>query len=438
MTKRSAIRAVTFALAAAAVAAVFAAIGWIRVSKHKAELDSGYRRAYAQLSSDLSQMDSALQKLAVCGGSESQSILAADVWMHASAAEQSLEDLPIEGSDFRGLETYINRVGDYAYSLLRRASAGEPLENGDRENIAALSAIAANVTSALQDPASADLDPAFFRAAAGMTAGLSDAVMSMEADFPESPVLLYDGPFSDHILSATPACVEANPEPLTADAARSRAAKLFSVPAERVTLLGSSGGTLPAWCFSVKTSRGEVSLQISKHGGGVLLLLCDREEGDATLSHAEGIAAAERAAAALGFSGLEPTYRYEEGGVLYVNFAAVKGDIRLYPDLVQIGISLADGGLCYAEARGYLSNHKARALVPTVSEDDARTSLLRGFEILSSRLCVIPTSGKLERLCYEFHTKQGDREFLIYIDASTGRETQVLQLLRSDGGELTM
>ena len=157
-----------------------------------------------------------------------------------------------------------------------------------------------------------------------------------------------------------------------------------------------------------------------------------------TLSHEEGIAAAERAAAALGFSGLDPTYRYEEGGVLYVNFAAVKGEIRLYPDLVQIGISLSDGGLCYAEAKGYLSNHKARALIPTVTEEDARASLYDGFDILSARLCVIPTSGELERLCYEFHTKQGDREFLIYIDASTGSEAQVLQLLRSDGGELTM
>lgn len=438
MTRRSAIRAVTFALAAATVAAAFAVTGWIRVSKHKDELDNGYRRAYAQLSSDLSQMDSALQKLAVCGGSESQSVLAADVWMHASAAEQCLEVLPMTGSDFQGLETYINQVGDYAYSLLRRASSGEPMSSEDRTSLSTLSTIAATVTSALQDPASADLDPDFFRAAAGQTAGLSDAVMSMEANFPESPVLLYDGPFSDHILSATPACVEVNPEPMTADAARSRTAKLFSVPAEQVTPLGEAGGTLPAWCFSVKTSRGEVSLQMAKHGGGVLLLLCDREEGDVTLSHEKGIAAAERAAAALGFSGLEPTYRYEEGGVLYVNFAAVKGDIRLYPDLVQIGISLADGGLCYAEARGYLSNHKARALVPTLTEEDARASLYSGFDILSSRLCVIPTSGKLERLCYEFHTKQGDREFLVYIDAATGSETQVLQLLRSDGGELTM
>ena len=438
MTKRSAIRAVTFALAAAAVAAAFATIGWIRVSRHTDELDAGYRRVYAQLSSDLSQMDSALQKLSVCSATESQSLLAANVWMHASAAEQCLESLPVNGSEFEGLESYINRVGDFAYSLLRRAAAGEVLNPDDRESLAALSSIATNVTSALQDPASSDLDPAFFRTAAGQTAGLSDAVMSMEADFPESPVLLYDGPFSDHILSATPACVEANPEPITADAARSRAAKLFSVPAEQVTPLGEAGGTLPAWCFAIKTSRGEVSLQISKHGGGILLLLCDREEGDATLSHEEGISAAERAAAALGFSGLEPTYRYEEGGVLYVNFAAVKGDIRLYPDLVQIGISLTDGGLCYAEARGYLSNHKARALVPTVTEEAARKSLYDGFEVLSSRLCVIPTSGKLERMCYEFHAKQGDREFLVYIDAATGSEAQVLQLLRSDGGELTM
>lgn len=438
MTKTSAIRAVTFALAAACVASAFAVIGWIRVFRHKSELDGGYQRAYAQLSSDLSQMDSALQKLCVSGGSESQSVIAADIWMHAAAAEQCLEELPIAGSEFQQLETYINRVGDYAYSILRRSAAGEAMSNADRDTLRSLSSVSASITSALQDPSSANLDPNYFRAAAGQTAGLSDAVMSVESDFPESPVLLYDGPFSDHILSAVPACVEKNPEAMTSDAACSRVAKLFSVPAEQITLLGEVRGTLPAWCFSFKTSRGEVCLQLAKHGGGILLLLCDRSEGEVSLSREEGISAAERAAASLGFSGLEATYCYEEGGVLYVNFAAVKGDIRLYPDLVQIGISLTDGGLCYAEARGYLSNHKARSLVPVITPEEARSSLYDGCEVLSSHLCIIPTSGKLERLCYEFHTKQEDREFLIYIDAKTGSEMQVLQLLHLDGGDLIM
>ncbi|MBR3691417.1 MAG: germination protein YpeB [Clostridia bacterium] len=427
-----------FLLLLSLAAIIFAAVTLTEAHQSKTELLEGHRRTAASLSSDLSQMDAALKKLAVCTSSEGQSVLAADVWRHAAAAEQSLESLPLRGEEFANLEKYINRTGDFAYSLIRRAAGENMLLEDERKALLQLSGIAGKVCAGLQNAAGANFDPAYFREVGGALSGLSEAVLSVESDFPESPVLLYDGPFSDHMLSLTPACVAESPREMTAEEAKERAAKLFSLKPEAIRPEGEAGGDISAWCLSFSVKGGEVSLEMAKSGGGILLLLCDRIDGEATLSAEEALAKAEAAARSLGFAGVIPTYHYTEGDTLYANFAAEEGGICLYPDLVQIGISLADGSLVYAEGRGYLANHRPRSLSPVLTQEEAAARLYAGFEVLASRPALIPTAGKNERLCYEFHVRREDTEFLIYIDAKTGAEAQILQLLRTDGGTLTM
>ena len=58
--------------------------------------------------------------------------------------------------------------------------------------------------------------------------------------------------------------------------------------------------------------------------------------------------------------------------------------------------------------------------------------------MLSSRLAFIPTDAGGEVYCYEFRCRgQQEDELLVYIDASSGNEANILQLLRTDGGVLT-
>ena len=58
--------------------------------------------------------------------------------------------------------------------------------------------------------------------------------------------------------------------------------------------------------------------------------------------------------------------------------------------------------------------------------------------MLSSRLAFIPTDAGGEIYCYEFRCKgQKEDEILVYIDAKTGNEANILQLLYADGGMLT-
>jgi len=51
---------------------------------------------------------------------------------------------------------------------------------------------------------------------------------------------------------------------------------------------------------------------------------------------------------------------------------------------------------------------------------------------------MIPTEYKTEVLCWEFKGKVEDREFLVYINTQTGKEEDILVILNTPNGTLTM
>ena len=59
-------------------------------------------------------------------------------------------------------------------------------------------------------------------------------------------------------------------------------------------------------------------------------------------------------------------------------------------------------------------------------------------KILGEGLAVIPTEWQTEILCYEFKGKVEDREFLVYINAETGEEEDILVIKDTPNGTLTM
>lgn len=112
----------------------------------------------------------------------------------------------------------------------------------------------------------------------------------------------------------------------------------------------------------------------------------------------------------------------------------------MYPDLIKVKIALDDGDILGMEATGYLNNHTQRSnLVPIITVDEAKTNLNKNLEILSEGLAVIPVENTEEEVfCYEFKGKIEDKEFLVYINAETGEEEEILVILETEGGTLTI
>ena len=138
---------------------------------------------------------------------------------------------------------------------------------------------------------------------------------------------------------------------------------------------------------------------------------------------------------------MKESYYVINNNICTINYAYVQDGAVCYPDLIKVSVALDNGSVVLFDACGYLMNHTARTLPPAqLSAEQAAEKLSPALTPRGdAKTAVIPTSGGNEACCYEFKCTGTDGEtVLVYIDTQTGLERQVLILLQSDGGVLTI
>ena len=102
-------------------------------------------------------------------------------------------------------------------------------------------------------------------------------------------------------------------------------------------------------------------------------------------------------------------------------------------------IALDNGEFIGIEAQGFhFSHHERKIEPPAITLDDARSKVSEKLEITKERLAIIPTESKNEVLCYEFKGTYKNEWYIVYINADTGREEQILKIIEADESVLTL
>lgn len=136
---------------------------------------------------------------------------------------------------------------------------------------------------------------------------------------------------------------------------------------------------------------------------------------------------------------MKETYFIKQGNVVTVNYAYNDNGIIVYPDLIKVKIALDNGEILGIETTGYLNSHKEREVTePQITLEEAKAKINDKLEIMSENMAIIPTEWKTELVCYEFKGKVEEKEFLVYINAETGKEEDILVILDTPGGTLTV
>ena len=139
-----------------------------------------------------------------------------------------------------------------------------------------------------------------------------------------------------------------------------------------------------------------------------------------------------------GIDNMKETYYLKESGIVTINYAYEQDGVVVYPDLIKLKVALDDGEVLGMETSGYLNNHTKRDTSKVkISKEQAKADLNKNLEITSEGLAIIPTEWKTEILCYEFKGKINDTDFLVYINAETGREENILVIIDTPNGILT-
>ena len=451
-SRPAAVRAASFLIAAFLVVAGLAVQAHRRAETYHRYLQYGYHHAFSELTTAVQELDTALQKGIYATSPALLSPLYTQIYGKAMSAQMALGELPFANVELEQTASFVAKIGDYAMALSRSTAQNGGTSQEDHETLKALSQSASQLSQTLQDlqgdlysGALALEDTADAEARLAQAQGetgeepAGSVFQDIEADFPEVPSLIYDGPFSEHLSGRTPLALEGLPQ-VGMDEARTAAAQFLGVKPELFSLSSSGEGSLPTWGFSAGLEGGELYIEVTRQGGQVLQLFTSRPVGEATLTREEGLQTAKDFLAQKGYPAMQESYSMLQGNILTVNFAALEGEVICYPDLVKVSIALDNGGVVGFEAQGYFTNHRPRSVAPaTCSEEEARQKLSPELTVLSHQMAIIPTAGLYEVYCHEFKCQsQEGQHVIVYLNGDTGAEEKILLLVEDESGTLAL
>lgn len=248
------------------------------------------------------------------------------------------------------------------------------------------------------------------------------------------PTLVYDGPFADNVVDAESDFLAAEEEITTEEAARI-IEEIFGVQTGTLKKEEDINSDIGLYCFSV----GKADITVTKKGGYICSVLTDAYAYEETISTGEAVKRGNEYLVKLGYEGLKSSYYSTYDGICTVNYVYEDEGIKCYSDLIKVSISLDTGKLVAFDARSFLLSHRQREKGDKlIGAKNAAGKISSGLTITDSGLAFIPLDSGKEALCYEFHCKDSEgQEVLIYLDAYTGEQKDILILLYSDGGVLT-
>lgn len=439
MKKRNTVRVISFCAAAVIVSAVFAVQSKQDLERYRLEVKNNYSGRLDTLNASVNNISLILEKAEYVTTAKQLSQMSAQLLSEAESAKAALSGLPA-GENLDVLNRFLSQVGNYAVSVSESLISGESLNDEYATNIKVLKSTAQKISEAVSnssvtyDNPSAwadDLDNKLEETVDNDS--LNCTLDALEDSLSDYPTLVYDGPYSDRILEKEPLMLK-NAEAVSEEAALKKAAETAECEEESLSADGTVDGKIPAYRFS----GDNVSVTVSRAGGYAVYMRKSREIGDYVLEYRQAVDKAKRYLEKTGMSGFTETYYFTDEGVCVINFAYLDGKTVCYTDLVKVGVAMDTGEIMLYEASGYIVNHTERAFESeAVTAEEAAKTVSSKLQIRKTGLALIPTKGGNEKRCYEFVCETEDgREILVYINAVTGEEEDILLLLKSDGGTL--
>lgn len=413
-----------------------------KASELSRQLNADAERSLSTLEACMSSINTNLTKGLYANTTPMLSSMAISLTRDAASAKNSLSALPLSDTQLDNMLKFLSQVGAFVSTLDRKLSLGESITSEERNQLKQLIDVSQKLLSELDTITQGVEDGSVSFKQAGSTLKKStDQSMQIGSAFGDAeqtltdyPTLIYDGPFSDHILNQSPKTLEGKSD-ISKEKALEIASDFIGVDKSTLRFDSETNGVIETYNFFVDS----INISVCKKGGAVLYLLGSSNAGESVITPEQAVENAKNFLSAKGYKNMKESYYSTQDGICTVNFAYENEGVICYPDLIKLSVSLETGNIISFDARGYIMNHTDRPPVQSkISADEAKMSVSDYLTVMSSRLAVIPTDYKTEKTAYEFHCKTPDeQEVLVYIDVLTAKEDDILLLLYSDGGILT-
>ncbi|OPJ63405.1 germination protein YpeB [Clostridium oryzae] len=416
-------------------------------------LQAQYSKSMYELLDDIENIQDSLGKTAVSSTKEQNILIFEDIYRYSSAANDKLNSLPVDPNVSTNIGKFINQVGDYCYSLIRNYDNTKELTDNDYKTLDQLEEesdkLKISLNNVLSDINQGKVKWGEIREKVNGIIGekknlLSTQFSSIEKEVLQYPSLIYDGPFSDNILEIKPRVNQL--DVVTQQETRKTVANVIGTSRiSKIELVESKGQTrIAAYSYNVyirgRKNKNKISCEISKHGGKVIYLLDDRQLLNPKISEKQAEQNAKLFLKKLGYKDMKSSYslKYEDNVV--INFVHNVNNVFIYPEQVEVKVALDDGNIVGFEAEKYLVayNQNRKIVKPKLSLQAARNSLNKRFSVKNSGIAIIPTEMNKEILCYEFYGNHKKDEYIVYVNANTGKTERILKVINTPNGRLTI
>ena len=438
------------------VIAVLGLYTYKRERQFRQTAENNYNMAFFELVSYVENVETYLAKSLISSTPEHGAETLTHVWREANLAQSYLARLPMGSQELANTSKFLNQVSDYSFSLSRKNINNQNLTEDDFNNLKELHTYSVDLENTLNQ-LSADINDGRIKWGELTNKGSSifltqvsniskDSFDNLEENFHEYSGLIYDGAFSEHMTSV-------EKKGLTGEEISEEEAKKIAtdfIGNDRVGEINSNGVSedtdIPSYDFSIKAKNDKkeiITVSVSKKGGHIIFMNYNRNVEAESISQERADEIGKNFLNSKGFLNMKETYYLKQNGVVTINYAynqkSTNGDVVVYPDLIKVKVALDNGEILGIETTGYLNSHYERNIpVAKITKEKAKENLNKSLQIESEGMAIIPTEFKTEILCWEFKGKVDDTEFLVYINAQTGAEEDILVIKNTPNGTLTM
>ncbi len=464
MKSRSRVGLIALLAVVAVVSLVFAYSQHRQARTASVRLEANRQRAFYALITHIENVEASMAKARGASTTAQQTMFLTTAYSQAQTARDTLAQIDVPSVDFTAARKFIATTGDYALTLSQKLSRGNVLTEGEWAELSRLEAgvkdLARGLLNTAQSASSrprqagvlSALGSAFGFTQAAPSSGSSDALgegfAEIDTIVQSIPSPIYDGPFSERNQSQLP-LAKIGPDISEEEAKKVGLDFLGTGEAFASVSVGTIQGSVPSYLVTGKRADGtEVTTAVAKQGGAVLWSDDGRSIAAPRFDLEAGRKVAGEFLAAKGLSLKEtgwrkPGQRGNRVVFAYAPVTTVAGkETLLYPDLVKVEVALDTCKVVAFDQKAYLTFHDSSSRTipsPLVDADEARAVLKKDLKIVQEpNLAVIPLLPTSEVLAWEFRVQQGQDIYLVYINAMTGKEDYVVQVIEDDTGSMTV
>ena len=439
--------------------ALLVSLGW-GLSQNQARrqweinAENQYRRAFQQLTGNMNNMENLMSKAMVAGSFPQSVTLLTNIWREANSCQENLGQLPLSAMELARTKLLLANASAFCFNAaqnkLLKGTRFNPKEWTSLKALRDQTRIATKHLLGLQQSFFTarvrwlDVDRIGAVGASGLAGALHDNKVT------KAFLMLEDGLRRVPDLSLVGNNLDFTPKPTGLTGSNISSTEAVSVCRNYVGP-GAKGmdvryermikGSIPSYLITINDRANpgrNRQCSVSVKGGHVLWMLSNRDVGSSKLSLAQGQAKALAFLNQKDYPGMKCVAREESLNIGNYTCAAVRNQVVYYPEMVKVQVALDNGEVMSTDATAFLTFNDPN-VSPVVQASIPKSQILRllnpQFKQSSIELAQVLDEMFNKVLCYEVSGTQGQDKFLIYYNATTGKEEKIRRV-DTNGNEL--